>query len=448
MGNEQPRKPIHDITTPRNELVRRTNPPATRSEVASPLRPQGAVPRRIEDNPFFTKQNNDYGTTKHARSKWWMWILFPVIIAGLLFGISTYFASADVEITPLSRAVKLEHEFTATADPNSGELPFQFMVLTEEETTTIPATIEKKVEKKASGKVLIYNSYGPTSQRLIKNTRLESPDRKIFRIDESVVVPGAKIDRGGKVTQPGVVEAIVYADAPGVEYNIGLSDFTIPGFKGDPRYGKFTARSKPDSPLAGGFSGAIKAPSDAAVLAAQGALKEELKKAAVTKARGQIPPGALFFPGSMIMKFEQIPLSFSTEDTTAVSLRAVAAVFFFDGALLSQKILEKALPADQAKKLSLSNAPSITFSFLDPVDRLVLADVKRFKFKLTGQASFVGDIDVGVLPALLVGKTKQEAFSLIRSHNNAEKVSFVIWPLWEKVLPSEPAKISVTIVTP
>jgi len=59
----------------------------------------------------------------------------------------------------------------------------------------------------------------------------------MYRIDSSVIIPGyQKVN--GKII-PGSIEATVYADQAGDGYNLKLADltgdFSIPGFKGDPR---------------------------------------------------------------------------------------------------------------------------------------------------------------------------------------------------------------------
>ena len=303
---------------------------------------------RIESNPFFEKgwtknveQKNAFNQKRKIGIRPMIWFLILLLISGVGFAISNYFSSALVTINPTTRSITINSDFTAIKEGTLGDLTFKTMSIQEEESRDVPATLDKKIQRKASGRVIIYNAYSGEQQRLIKNTRLESLDHKIFRIDESVVVPGAKMVNG-KVGQPGAVEAVVYADVPGKEYNIGLSDFTIPGFKGDPRYSKFTARSKPDAPLLGGFSGAVKVPSDEAIFATQEEIKQNLKNTAIEKARAQVPPEVSFFPGSMILKFEEVPQEFSTENTMKVVVRATVTAFFFDTPLLVKKFTEAA----------------------------------------------------------------------------------------------------------
>lgn len=439
------RKPMQDILIPQNEVIKR---PSFMPE----QRPITAVTEdasRIEKNPFFEKGRNrrleSLQVPKKSNSRFLVWSLAIIALFGAAFAVLSYFSSATIEVVPLTQSIKLENEFTATKEAASEDFSFQFLSLSEEKTEEVPATVEKVIQKKASGKVVIYNAYSAAPQRLIKNTRLESPDHKIFRIDDSVVVPGAKIT-SGKVLEPGFVEAIVYADAPGKEYNIGLADFTIPGFKGDPRYSKFTARSKADSPLAGGFSGTVKVPTDEAVAEAQKSLKEELKKIAVEKARGQVPDNTSFFPGSMVLKFEEVPQELSADEAASVTVRATVSVFFFDTELLTQKIAGTVLKEYKGAPLTLSNISDLSFTFLDPVDTIVLADLNQIRFRLDGEALFKGRVDEGKLIAEVAGKSKKDFSSIITTQSNIKRANAVVRPMWKTSFPSDITKISVKIV--
>lgn len=432
---------MKDVTVPHNELARRPSVPLN----VHPVESGGG---RIEKNPFFEKGPSGGGfVSKEKRSgpRAIIWALAISVLLGMVFLVANYFSSATVEITPLTRNAHIEHDFTAVAlmGAAEGDLAFHFATSTEEKAKEVPSTIEKKIQKKASGRVLIFNAYNGEKQRLIKNTRLESTDHKIFRIDESVVVLGAKVIGGKSV--PGSVEALVYADVAGKEYNIGNTNFSIPGFKGDPRYTKFYAASKTDSPIGGGFSGTIKVPSDEAVLAAQDELKQDLKKIAVEKVRANVPENMSLFPGSVIIKFEEVPQDLTAGDVSKVAMRAIASVFFFDTALLTRKLAEASLTEYQGNPLSVSNMPTLTFSFIDPVDSVVLSDLPQIRFHLEGDAVFVGQIDTQKIREALIGKDKKDFGKIIIDQNNVGKAEAVIRPMWKTAFPLDPAKITVKI---
>ncbi len=403
---------------------------------------------RINENPFFTKNRIEKNTKEaetKVRSSFLLWALGGMSVLGALFALLSYFSSATIEIVPQVEAVALSNEFTVLKESTDGDLLFKFMSLTEEKSKEISATIEKNIQMKASGKVTIYNSYSAQSQKLIKNTRLQAPDSKIFRIDESVIVPGAKM-LGAKVVSPGSVEVTVYADVPGKEYNIGLTDFTIPGFKGDPRYGKFTARSSPNSPMAGGFSGVVKVPSDEDVVTAETLLREEIKIIAIEKARTQIPDGYSFFPGSMVVKFEDVPRDPFESSSPEVKVRATVSVFFFDTTLLTKKIASGAIKGYKGEEVTISNMQALSFNFLDPVDNIVLSDINSIRFLIKGDALFAWKIDTDKLIAEAVGKNKKDLSKIIGTQGYVKRAEATVFPMWKTTFPSDPAKISVEII--
>lgn len=436
---------MKDVIVPQNDIVRR---PSTVPEpyVASLPKEEWS---RIEKNPFFEKpQNKGVGLERKKESSphGILWaLLFAFILAGG-FTSANYYAKATVEIAPIVRSVAIDTDISALKEASGDELIFQFMSLSEEKVKEVPATIEKKIQKKASGKVTIFNKYNGEKQRLIKNTRLEdSKTHKIFRIDESVVVPGATMV-GGKVTTPGSVEALVYADGAGPEYNIGTTNFTIPGFKGDPRYTRFSATSKPDFPIGGGFSGTIKVPSDEVVENAQSELEKELLEIAVIKVRAQIPSNATFFPGSMAVKFEEVPQDFTAVDTAKVSMRAMVSVFFFDTEKLTEKLAQAALTEYKNNSFMISNMSELKFSFIDPVEKVVLSDLSNIHFHISSTAEFVGQVDTQKIRTLLAGKNKKDFSKIIIDQSNISKANAVVRPMWKTVFPSDHAKITVKIL--
>jgi hypothetical protein len=428
-----------------SDKIRYQKPAGSFSESA----PQGR--EWIENNPFFEKVRPVAKIIPERKTprRTFIWVIATFALVGTAFLVANYFSSATIEITPVTYQGHLDTDFAAIKEGgasavDAGTMMFHFISLTDEKTKEVPATTVQKVEKKASGQVVIFNAYSKDSQRLIKNTRLESVDHKIYRIDQSVVVPGVKIVAGKSV--PGSVEALVYADAPGAEYNIGAGDFTIPGFKGDPRFTKFTAHSKPDSPISGGFTGTVNVPTDVDVKNAQDELKLALKPAAIEKARALIPADMTFFPGSIVLKFEEVPQEYSQSDTSKVSVKATVSVFFFDTALLTQKIASSALTDYQGNPVTVSNMLGLSFAFVDPVDNVVLADIPQVRFHILGDPVFVGKIDEQKIKLSLAGKAKKDFAKIIIGEQNIGKADATVRPMWKSDFPQELSKIAIKIL--
>lgn len=127
-----------------------------------------------------------------------------------------------------------------------GKLPGKMEEFEIKKTLEFDATGEKysSDQGKARGKVVIYNKYSSAEQPLVATTRVLSEEGKLFRLIDSVQVPGMEDD------EPGKIEVKVIADEPGEDFNIEASTFTIEGFKGNPKYEKFEVIS--ESSMTGG----------------------------------------------------------------------------------------------------------------------------------------------------------------------------------------------------
>jgi hypothetical protein len=176
---------------------------------------------------------------KPPKKKHWIFgTAIFALVAIFVISMMTVFSSATINITPKNQDIEVDMKIVAINGIEEGSIKYEIIKLSKTKTADLPATDEKAVELKASGKIVIYNNFSSEPQRLIVRTRFESPEGLIYRIPESVVVPGKSVKNG--VETPGSIEVEVFADEPGEKYNIKKSDFTIPGFKNDAnRYKNF-----------------------------------------------------------------------------------------------------------------------------------------------------------------------------------------------------------------
>ena len=181
------------------------------------------------------------------------WKTVSSIVLTLLFlsgaGAAVYFLvpKATVVVTPhdITRDITAKYEGRTIApigDKSENVVPVR--KIEKSYTTKVSGEATGKSSagnQKARGTIIISNEYSSDSQPLISTTRFEAGDGKIFRLAESVTVPGMTIQNGKR--EAGVVEAVVVADEAGDAYNINPTSFTVPGFKGSAKYDKFRAQS-------------------------------------------------------------------------------------------------------------------------------------------------------------------------------------------------------------
>ncbi|MEK7178353.1 MAG: hypothetical protein AAB721_01710, partial [Patescibacteria group bacterium] len=131
----------------------------------------------------------------------------------------------------------------SSPDFANGIIPGQYFLLSKSGSKIIETSNENSDDSslKIGGFIYIYNAYSAVPQKLVAQTRFETKDGKIFRIQNPVIVPGAKMSNTKLV--PSSIRVAVISDAAGKEYQIGPSYFTIPGFKGSLKYAGFYAES-------------------------------------------------------------------------------------------------------------------------------------------------------------------------------------------------------------
>ncbi len=173
----------------------------------------------------------------------------------LLLILYSTLASANIVIKPKKQPLNVQQKITASTEIGSinaefNKIPGQLIKVEKEESGSFPLTGQKNVVQKAGGKIVI-NNKSATAQNLVATTRFESTDGLIFRIPQTVTVPASS--RKGSGIVPGTLEVTVYADRPGPEYNIVAGKFSIPGFKGNPKFEQFYGES--ETAMTGGYIG-------------------------------------------------------------------------------------------------------------------------------------------------------------------------------------------------
>src|SRR5690606_19432001 len=117
----------------------------------------------------------------------------------------------------------INSEFTAYPDKRTDSLSYEVMTIESTSESQVKASGQVEVKKEATGMIEIIKTT-PGTERIIANTRFRSPDGKIFRIKEAVVVPGA-VDN-----VPGTIQAEVVAAETGDSYNLPAGTrFDVPG---------------------------------------------------------------------------------------------------------------------------------------------------------------------------------------------------------------------------
>ncbi len=402
----------------------------------------------MEDSPIFEKMrqrheeresfsdeyasDRSHGFRRYLKKTGVVVFIFAVLV---LFIFGMFFHSASVKISLKHVDVPLDNtEFLASVD-NPETIPFQVMSISEEQYVDLVPTGEKEVSIKASGTITIYNEYSSKSQILIKNTRFQSPDGKIYRIDKQVVVPGT-ITIAGKQT-PGTVDALVSADASGPDYNTDSARMTIPGFKGTPRYTKFYAKTK--TAISGGAKGVQKVVSDEDMRQARETLSSSLTQKLLERALAEHPKGTVLFPNAVFYTFSESTQN--SGNSVKFNIKGTIQSVLFDSFALGRKIAEDPRGVEKIDdEVEIQNIKDLTFAWKKPTSSAP-DPTETISFLLSGNARAVWAFDAETLKAKLAGQKKTEFNELLKTFSGVSRGTPVISPFWKNFFPENPDKI-------
>ncbi|MBI4919975.1 hypothetical protein HY838_01660 [Candidatus Azambacteria bacterium] len=320
-------------------------------------------------------------------------------------------------------------------DLANGILPGQYFLLTKSGSKAIEiigADDSANLPVKAGGLITVYNAYSAAPQKLIAQTRFETKDGKVFRIQKSITVPGAKMS-GSKLI-PSSIKTEVVSDAAGKEYLIGPSYFTIPGFKGSPKYAGFYAESA--EPMAAVSGGLAPAGQTQAIEITKENLKNELANELKNDTLNAYKnSNFVLIDGASTVKADEVKV-----DSQIVSMKITWQAVFFN-----EKDFRSLVNYTAVNKYPVLQ----NFDFRDTISypQAFKADFKKgeifFTFDLNKDNAFV--VDLAGLKKNLAGLDENGMRNVIAGKNFVNSASISLWPFWVRQAPNSPDKINITL---
>mgnify|MGYP003394017977 CR=1 FL=1 len=352
-----------------------------------------------------------------------------VVGVGLLaFALLSFFSDATLSYVPKSDALTFSNETYQAYKTGDDRLLYSVVKLSGDKGVSVTASGESQVSRKSSGTIIVYNTSTP-EQRLVENTRFETPTGKIYRIAKPITVPAN-----------GNVEAVVYADIPGVEYNTDLTDWTVPGLKGTPRFTTVYARSK--TPMTGGFVGMEKGVKPEDLTKAQADLKTTLGDELLAKAQVEVPADFILFPSLSSVTYEDLPQSAATGNNTTINLRGNLYGIMFKKSDLARALAEEKVSLTETETVELDAFEGLQISFAGtvPADLLPLTQID---FKVSGSALLLWKTDEVALKSDLIGRSKKDVPTILNNYPAIASANATLKPFWKTSFPAEAEKISI-----
>lgn len=431
-----PRVPLQDVIRPgrrsiRNVAIHRHTNTTRRTLPAE----KSADEETLPPPPIYNQE-----TARGWRRNGFLWCAAVGAVALLLFvTTSLVFAGATVIVTPRTAPLTVDGTFSAHKNSGFGELSFETMTFSREKSKEVPSAGEEHVESKASGRIVVYNNFSGSAQKLVANTRFETPSGLIFRIKDAAIIPGQK--KQGTTVTPGSLEVTVYADAVGEKYNIDLNDFVLPGFKGKTQYSSIYARSK--TPMSGGFSGTRKVAKAEDIAAAHASLEESLRQQLMGEAGAEIPEGFVLFPQGSFLSFANTSPPEDTEqkkERVTITVRGTFTGIIFEEKMLAHYLAQQSISDYDGAEVILHAPESLTFALLSK-ETMVPSALTNITFTLKGITTLIWSFDENRLREDLAGKYKKITPGIFSAYPGIKTARVIVRPFWKTQLPEKAADI-------
>jgi len=433
------RRSIRDIPIPEGRRSTYTPPPPPSfSPPAPPREFRPPTPVTVSKNlDTYSSTSENKKPPKVARKG--VWIASVIALLVLVFALLSLFNSSTLSYVPKSAPLLFNADMYTAEKTGDGKLFYNIIKLSKDKGLDVAASGEKQVSRKASGTIVVYNNASTETQRLVENTRFETTEGLVYRISSAIVIPGKKTVSG--VVQPGSIEVSVYADQAGDNYNIGLSDFTLPGLAGTNRFTTIYARSK--TTMSGGFVGMEKLVSAADETETRVALEVALRNELMSEARAQVPEDFILIPSLSSMTFEDLPqTNSSAEGNATINMRSNLVGVMFKKGDLSTYLAQKKTQIAQDELVDIVDLDSLNFSYINdaPTD---LSSSEKIDFSVTGEVVAIWRTDTVALKADLLGKNKRDIPTILNNYPNIVSATATIRPFWKSTFPSDAENISI-----
>ncbi|OHA09309.1 MAG: hypothetical protein A3B37_04070 [Candidatus Sungbacteria bacterium RIFCSPLOWO2_01_FULL_59_16] len=370
-----------------------------------------------------------------------------MLLAGVGFAVPTFvFPTFAVSIIPKVQSAELvPREFSAAIETTAVDIEAKRLPalrITQERTGSqeYEASGKKFIKERAQGSVAILNAYSSSPQVLVANTRLQDSGGRIFRLAKAVTIPGATVADGKTV--PSSVDVEVVADEVGERYNIGPTDFRIPGFRGTPKYDGFTAKS--NAPMRDGYEGEARIVTADDLKRASEDLTARIVAELETELDEKIPTGDDFIvPGGarqVAVTAIDAPRADEPRDRFTVRVTATGTLF----------ALRRSHLADILRAVALPEAPSETTPIIPPAQpsltvgsARVSATGKELRFSVSGGIAYYFQTDSATVERMFRDESPKNAIQDLLTRPEVESVRIKRFPRWLWFVPSRPGGLVV-----
>ena len=369
-------------------------------------------------------------------------VLFSVVSISFLH---FFFARATVQVWPQITKLRSTEYIVAQVGYDTLNLERKIIrarVFEEEaaQTMLFPASGKKFKEESARGIIRVYNENSTQPQALVAGTRFISEDGKIFLLEKAVSIPGGKME--GRKLVSGSLDVSVKATAPGEDYNIGPSKFSLPGLVGSPLYTKIHGESL--QPMIGGALREVAVVQEKDITAAREQLVESLKAQAMKSLLTKIPPQFQILPDSLLATVVEDnslvkPEAELEQFTYTAKIRVAMHGFHKDDAdILAKHLLSAHLAASQT-----INEKTLRIDYQMSKDA---ADTGVVPITVHISADQYEKVDSLIVARRLKGLSINQLQQLMGEFPFLARAQLSLWPFWISRVPQDREKVNLEVL--
>jgi hypothetical protein len=285
----------------------------------------------------------------------------------------------------------------------------------------------------------------PGAERLIKNTRFRTPEGLVYRIQESVVVPGAALNEAGSLS-PGTIQAEVFADEIGEEYNIPAgTSFDIPGFQ----EGGFTAlyeaiTAESNQVFTGGFDGPQFQIDEAELSTARQSLQIDLRNNLLARIENEKPANFVAYPNAVAITYNQLPAVEYGQDLVTIKEQAILQIPLFQNTELGSFLAQETIATYEGSPVRVDDPSALEFNYTSATtSQSVIAKATSLSFNLTGKPLLIWEYDIESLKGDLITLPKTAINNAVLAYPGIDGARVRITPFWQRTFPEDPEDIIV-----
>jgi len=377
-------------------------------------------------------------------------IILPLVFLGLFYYLGfVVLTKAEVVINSKKLTLSIDSD-GILIDKNITEanysqkvIPGNLFIFSENDEKEFKSTGQGKDEQMAKGIITIINNFSSAPQILVANTRFETPDGKIFRLDSRIVIPGATM-KNGKL-EPSSIDVNVTAATSGPEYNIiACNDnckFTIPGFKGTPKFDGFYGIS--NKSMTGGSLGSVPMVTAEDFKKAEDAILKNIDNKINEDLKNKIPNNLKIIDGAKSgIKITKVSSDVSIGDfrqsftvTAAGEIRVIA--------LREQDLIgfiRNQFDVKKPEQYDYCGDPTIEYKDIKP-------DFEKGTLKLiiSVKQTICYHLSQDEIKKDVAGKNQKELEIILKSMDGIEEIKVNLFPFWIKKVPTNFNKIKILI---